>query len=79
MFRHDLSEFDSLLPHADGTFRSDRLDMAFSEPDWAPYLLTRGDSPQQLADHCGCFGGLIRLAACLDVWISFNSPAEAQD
>ncbi|MFC8785264.1 hypothetical protein ACFTWR_16635 [Streptomyces nigra] len=35
MFRHDLSEFDGLLPHPDG-FRSDRHDMAFSEPDWAP-------------------------------------------
>lgn len=49
MFRHDLSEFDGLLPHADGTFRSDRLDTAFSEPDWAPYLLTRGDSPAGFA------------------------------
>ncbi|MGC0414468.1 putative acetyltransferase [Streptomyces sp. SAI-163] len=49
MFRHDLSEFDGLLPHPDGTFRNDRLDMAFSEPDWAPYLLTRGDSPAGFA------------------------------
>ncbi|MFI8094017.1 GNAT family N-acetyltransferase [Streptomyces sp. NPDC086080] len=49
MFRHDLSEFDGLLPHADGTFRSDRLHMAFSDPDWAPYLLTCGDSPAGFA------------------------------
>lgn len=45
MFRHDMSEFRGLLPNTDGTFRSDRLDMAFSRPDWAPYLLTNGDSP----------------------------------
>ncbi|MFF4779454.1 GNAT family N-acetyltransferase [Microtetraspora fusca] len=45
MFRHDMSKFHALLPNADGTFRNDRLHMAFSEPDWAPYLLTSGDSP----------------------------------
>jgi predicted acetyltransferase len=45
MFRHDMSEFHGLLPNTDGTFRNDRLHMAFSEPDWAPYLLTSGDSP----------------------------------
>ncbi|MFF5860012.1 GNAT family N-acetyltransferase [Streptomyces sp. NPDC012751] len=49
MFRHDMSEFDGLLPNADGTFRSDRLHMAFSEPDWAPYLVTSGDSPAGFA------------------------------
>ncbi|MFE6105008.1 GNAT family N-acetyltransferase [Streptomyces laurentii] len=42
MFRHDMSEFDGRLPRADGTFRDDRLHMAFSDPDWAPYLLTDG-------------------------------------
>ncbi|MGW3151851.1 GNAT family N-acetyltransferase [Streptomyces sp. NPDC001177] len=49
MFRHDMSEFQGLLPNADGTFRSDWLHMAFSEPDWAPYLLTSGDSPAGFA------------------------------
>lgn len=50
MFRHDLSEFDGLLPNADGTFRNnDRLHMAFSGPDWAPYLLTSSGSPAGFA------------------------------
>ena len=49
MFGHDMSEFDGLLPNADGTFRTDRLHMAFSEPDWAPYLLTSGGSPAGFA------------------------------
>lgn len=49
MFRHDMSEFGGLLPNADGTFRSDRLHMAFSEPGWAPYLLTSGDRPAGFA------------------------------
>jgi hypothetical protein len=45
MFRHDMSEFDGLLPNPDGTFRRERLDMAFTDPDWAPYLLTSGERP----------------------------------
>ncbi|MFD1661224.1 GNAT family N-acetyltransferase [Streptomyces caeni] len=50
MFRHDMSELDALLPNPDGTFRNnDRLRMAFSDPGWAPYLLTRGDSPAGFA------------------------------
>ncbi|MFG2220933.1 GNAT family N-acetyltransferase [Streptomyces sp. NPDC048685] len=49
MFRHDMSEFHGLLPNPDGTFRSDRLHVAFSDPDWAPYLLTSGDSPAGFA------------------------------
>ncbi|MGW4894019.1 GNAT family N-acetyltransferase [Kitasatospora sp. NPDC004240] len=50
MFHHDLSEFHGLLPNADGTFRDDRLRMAFSgHPDWAPYLLMSGDSPAGFA------------------------------
>ncbi|MGY1440035.1 GNAT family N-acetyltransferase [Streptomyces reniochalinae] len=49
MFSHDMSEFVGRLPHADGTFRSDRLHKAFLEPDWAPYLLTSGDSPAGFA------------------------------
>ncbi|QLJ02022.1 GNAT family N-acetyltransferase [Streptomyces sp. NEAU-sy36] len=49
MFRHDLSEFQGDLPAADGTFRSERVDAAFSAPGWAPYLLTRGDRAAGLA------------------------------
>ncbi|MFH8473641.1 GNAT family N-acetyltransferase [Streptomyces sp. NPDC018000] len=49
MFRHDMSEFHGLLPNADGTFRNDRLHMAFSDPDWAPYLLMISDSPAGFA------------------------------
>ncbi|MBQ0987002.1 GNAT family N-acetyltransferase [Streptomyces sp. F63] len=49
MFRHDMSEFGGPLPNPDGTFRSDRLDHAFSRPGWAPYLLTSGDSPAGFA------------------------------
>ncbi|WP_326700483.1 GNAT family N-acetyltransferase [Streptomyces sp. NBC_01754] len=49
MFRHDLSEFQGLLPGADGSFRSERLHMAFSDPDWAPYLLMSGAGPAGFA------------------------------
>ncbi|MCB5911489.1 GNAT family N-acetyltransferase [Streptomyces pinistramenti] len=49
MFRHDLSEFRGQLPYPDGTFRSDRVDDAFTGADWAPYLLTSGESPVGLA------------------------------
>jgi len=56
MFRHDMSEFDALLPKPDGTFRNDRLHMAFSEPGWAPYLLTSGDNPVGLAFVRGLTG-----------------------
>ncbi|MGW2100656.1 GNAT family N-acetyltransferase, partial [Streptomyces olivaceoviridis] len=49
MFRHDLSEFTGLLPAADGTFRSERVTYAFTEPGWAPYLLTCGEHPAGFA------------------------------
>lgn len=49
MFRHDMSEFHGLLPRPDGTFRDDRLRMAFTEPGWAPYLLSCGDNPAGFA------------------------------
>ncbi|MFF0157409.1 GNAT family N-acetyltransferase [Streptomyces sp. NPDC005263] len=46
LFRHDLSEFGGQLPNRDGTFRSERLEEAFSGgPDWAPYLFRVGGSP----------------------------------
>jgi predicted acetyltransferase len=49
MFRHDLSEFRGELPNPDGTFRSERLQAAFSDPDWAAYILVKNDSPVGLA------------------------------
>ncbi|MFG2965446.1 MULTISPECIES: GNAT family N-acetyltransferase [unclassified Streptomyces] len=45
MFRHDLSGFRRLLPRPDGTFRDERVEDAFSSPDWAPYLFVRGEHP----------------------------------
>ncbi|OKJ51644.1 GNAT family N-acetyltransferase [Streptomyces sp. CB02115] len=49
MFRHDVSQFDALLPNHDGTFRSDRLRAAFTDADWALYLLTSDKHPAGLA------------------------------
>jgi predicted acetyltransferase len=40
LFRHDLSEFDGLLPNPDGTFRAERLVAAFEDPNWAGYVFT---------------------------------------
>lgn len=54
MFSHDMSEFDGTLPRPDGTFRSDRLQAAFTDPGWAPYLLISGDQPAGLS----CVRGL---------------------
>jgi predicted acetyltransferase len=45
MFRHDLSGFRGQLPDPDGTFRSERLQAAFSHPNWAAYLLMTDDRP----------------------------------
>ncbi|WP_392667100.1 GNAT family N-acetyltransferase [Streptomyces sp. LN785] len=49
LFRHDMSEFSGSLPAPDGSFRSDRLQAALTQADWAPYLLTSGASPVGLA------------------------------
>ena len=49
MFRHDMSEFGDQLPHSDGTFRDERLRAAFTDPDWAAYLLLSRDRPAGLA------------------------------
>jgi predicted acetyltransferase len=56
MFRHDMSEFDDVLPGPDGTFRSDRLRTAFTDADWAAYLLTSDDRPVGLAFVRGLTG-----------------------
>ncbi|MFB7494391.1 GNAT family N-acetyltransferase [Streptomyces sp. NPDC056161] len=49
MFRHDLAGLSGVLPQPDGTFRSDRLDAALTDPGWAPYLLESADRPVGLA------------------------------
>jgi len=49
MFRHDLSEFGGQLPNPDGTFRDERLQAAFADPDWAAYILVQNDGPVGLA------------------------------
>ncbi|MGW3098118.1 GNAT family N-acetyltransferase [Streptomyces sp. NPDC001102] len=45
MFRHDLSGLRGVLPNPDGTFRGDRVEAAFAEEGWAPYLFHRDDRP----------------------------------
>ncbi|MFI5666284.1 GNAT family N-acetyltransferase [Streptomyces sp. NPDC051704] len=60
MFRHDLSEFGGLLPNPDGSFRSEWLQAAFDDTDWAPYLLTSGEHPVGLALVRG-LGGYTRV------------------
>ena len=45
MFRHDLSGFTAVLPNPDGTFRSERVDSAFTEAGWLPYLFLREERP----------------------------------
>ncbi len=49
MFRHDMSEFTGVLPNPDGTFRSERLEAAFTSDDWAAYLISSADRPAGLA------------------------------
>lgn len=56
LFRHDLSELTGTLPRPDGTFRSERLESAFADEDWAPYLLTGGEHPVGLAFVRGVTG-----------------------
>lgn len=45
LFRHDMSRFNGDLPLADGTYRSERLEAALTEPGWAAFLATSGESP----------------------------------
>ncbi|WP_406292829.1 GNAT family N-acetyltransferase [Embleya sp. NBC_00888] len=56
MFRHDLSEFDEVLPDSDGTFYTDRPDLALTDTDWAAYLVTIGTRPAGLAFVRGLTG-----------------------
>jgi predicted acetyltransferase len=56
MFRHDLSGFTGELPGPDGTFRSERVDAAFTEPGWQPYLFEREERPVGFAFVRGLTG-----------------------
>jgi predicted acetyltransferase len=56
MFRHDISEFGGQLPNPDGSFRSERLQAAFTDRDWAAYVLMRDDRPVGLAVVRGLAG-----------------------
>jgi predicted acetyltransferase len=49
MFRHDMSDPSGSLPEPDGSFCADRLRSAFTDADWAPYLLVSGDRPAGFA------------------------------
>ncbi|MFD7619063.1 GNAT family N-acetyltransferase [Streptomyces sp. NPDC059802] len=56
MFRHDLSEFDEVLPDTDGTFYADRPDVVLTDTDWAAYLMTIDARPAGLAFVRGLTG-----------------------
>ena len=47
--RHDLSEFCSVVPNPDGTFRSEWLQSAIDDPGWTAYLVRKQDRPVGLA------------------------------
>lgn len=49
MFRHDMSEFGGQLPDPDGSFRSERLESALGDSDWAAYLVLSGVHPVGMA------------------------------
>lgn len=56
MFRHDLSGFMGQLPNPDGTFRSERVDAAFTEAGWVPYLFVRETRPSGSRSSAGSPG-----------------------
>lgn len=49
LFRHDLSGLRGELPAPDGTFRRERLDAAFDDPDRTAYVITQAGHPAGLA------------------------------
>ncbi|EFL26460.1 conserved hypothetical protein [Streptomyces himastatinicus ATCC 53653] len=49
MFRHDLSEYDEILPDADGTFHAERPRTALADAVWAAYVVTVDTRPAGLA------------------------------
>ena len=44
MFRHDMSAVSGVLPNSCAEFRSERLEMATSQPGWAAYILRMRDA-----------------------------------
>jgi predicted acetyltransferase len=49
LFRHHLSAWSADLPAADGSYRSEGLRRALSDPGWNAWLLTAGEHPIGLA------------------------------
>ena len=49
LFQHHMSAWSGELPATDGTYRSEWLDRALSEPGWNAWLLTAGVHPIGLA------------------------------
>lgn len=45
LFRHDMSDYDGRLPFPDGTYRSERLESALTEPNWGAHLVLAGEAP----------------------------------
>jgi len=45
LFRHEMSAYTHALPDPDGTYRSERLDSALSDPGWHAWLLLAGRHP----------------------------------
>ncbi|UFQ19820.1 MULTISPECIES: hypothetical protein [Streptomyces] len=76
LFQHDMSEFSGVLPHPDGTFRSERLEAAVTRADWAPYLLTSGTAPDIAGDAWTEERRPVpgRPGLPPDSWITFASP-----
>ncbi len=49
LFRHDMSEYDGHLPRPDATYRSERLEAALTDPNWAGYVIRVAEAPVGLA------------------------------
>ncbi|SDS25952.1 GNAT family N-acetyltransferase [Microlunatus soli] len=49
LFHHDLSAFTDAYPDERGRYRTDRLDSAFDDPHWMPYVIRTDRRPAGLA------------------------------
>lgn len=49
MFRHEMSAHTRALPNPDGSYRSERLHRALTDPSWSAWILTAGQHPIGLA------------------------------
>lgn len=74
MFRHDLSEYDEVLPDADGTFYADRPRAALADADWAAYLLTIDARPAGLALVRGLTGPKRVPNTFFEAWTEERRP-----